>query len=199
MATNRFFFGTEYIAAWNGDQFSSGSLGYISYPSWLGGAGIDGIKYKPTVRFCTNFSLVDDNSYEKMYFGGIPISLVKIGDYYGLFVIRTKRFHRLSGSNDLPVMIPGTNAYVSIYFNNTDFDDTKYALNVNVGNGPMIPSTVSPYRTVFNGIPLGLNSSRELLVAIKTGVPEDYCSVPIGGMPLIMGRFDRNWYLVVAV
>ena len=128
-----------------------------------------------------------DESSDKIFIGGIPLTLAS--DNSGIYFLRVIVD---SGADltDNGFIWGETNIRVA------DNTDSQKIMLVNINSGADSEPTNS---IMYNGMTIGLNDVNFMIMSrfIPTTVADEEASMFIGGVPLLVRRYNDNWYLVV--
>lgn len=141
----------------------------------------DGYPFVPNVVFNSDFT----ESSVKIFIGGFPLTLAQSDN--GRYILRVILENGATLTNNR--FIWGNTFYRLGKRNN------KYIMLVNVNNSNQNHSE----SLVYSGIPLSMNNLNHMIFSrYETVVTEEAeAEIFIGGMPLLVKRYNNNWYLVV--
>jgi len=119
---------------------------------------------------------------EKIFIGGIPISLAFNGSVYAIMVI-----FETGVESSLASFVEFGGKFALGVENN------GYVLKVDAES----PNPIAETSTTWRGMPLGLTSDNKMIMVERNNFSGEYGVAMLGGMPLRVKRIGNDWYLSV--
>ena len=136
-----------------------------------------------TFKLVISITNTYSDTTEKLFWGGMPLALAKVGNYHALKVVIDNSFNV---DNNKKTIINGT--FFSL--KNLDY---RMALNVIEGTETDVYD-----KTTWCGMHLALNVDNELIcIEAVPSEPVTYFNMYVGGMPLTLAYDNTDYYLVV--
>ncbi len=120
---------------------------------------------------------------QKIFIGGIPLSLSRVGNFYSLFVIVENEYEDLGAE--------------------TVHEGWKLAVYEDGSGNRVLPITEessdedADNHTMIYGMPLAINVDGNLILSQWTAEPDEYTELIFGNLTLRAGRVNENWFLIV--